>query len=520
MHSSRSLRCAPSRLRPIFILAVGSFVYGLITVTTISEKHAFYMPMARFWEIAVGGCVAAVERRWGLVHKVSDLMAILGLLAIAAAVTLLESSSGGQQWAVVAVLGTAAVIAAGAPSRSVIAAALGSRPMVGIGRISYSMYLVHWPLIVFWRLCVARPLVPHEQVLILILTIGLAAALSAFVETPMRAGSRQIGNKPALAGILTASTVVAALGTAVILDRGAVWRMSPTAREALATLRAGVAERPRCIADKQWLGPGFSVCRWNAEVGGTDFVIWGDSHAGALGPELARVLGNGGKRSGVSVGIPGCSPVVSIVVAGRKYSRICPVFVDAVIKAIAREKPKIVVIAARWAILASDVPAAGDGQRTGRILDLENNRTPMRLADALSRTLERVHASGGQVVLVGPVPEIDYDVPPTLVRSLHGIGRLRPVRRADFDMRQAQVLSALAKIQASGNVSVVYPHTVLCNAETCAVADGIRSLYMDDDHLSPFGSARVSWLVRSAIDWAEKMQDKPGTTAIAEPDYR
>jgi hypothetical protein len=61
-------------------------------------------------------------------------------------------------------------------------------------------------------------------------------------------------------------------------------------------------------------------------------------------------------------------------------------------------------------------------------------------------------------------------------------------------------MATLAKISTLRDVVVVYPHTVLCNEETCAVADGLRALYADDDHLSPFGAARVSALVKSAID--------------------
>src|SRR5262245_29831814 len=52
-----------SVIKSLIVLAIGSFVYGLITATPTDGSHAFYMPMARFWEIAVGGCVAVIERR-------------------------------------------------------------------------------------------------------------------------------------------------------------------------------------------------------------------------------------------------------------------------------------------------------------------------------------------------------------------------------------------------------------------------------------------------------------------------
>ena len=276
--------------------------------------------------------------------------------------------------------------------------------------------------------------------------------------------------------------------------------MNPAAKEALVSLRAAVAERPRCITDKHWLESTFPVCRWNGDVPGTDYVIWGDSHMAMLAPELATLLGNEGTKGGVSLGIPDCPPLSSVVITGQsRKNAVCPAFVDAAIRAIERHKPKVVVIGARWAKLESDVPAPGDGARSRRILDLENNRTPMSLADALSRTLGRVSATGAQILVVGPVPEIDYDVPNTLIRSLMGFGRLPLVARDDFDHRQKHVLKALARMQALENVTVVYPHTVLCNADTCAVAEGNRSLYMDDDHLSPLGSARVVALIRSVI---------------------
>ncbi|MGE3702406.1 MAG: SGNH hydrolase domain-containing protein [Hyphomicrobiaceae bacterium] len=96
------------------------------------------------------------------------------------------------------------------------------------------------------------------------------------------------------------------------------------------------------------------------------------------------------------------------------------------------------------------------------------------------------------------MPEIDFDVPGTLVRALRGIGVLPPVRRSDFDTRQSQVIAALGRLESLGKV-VIYPHRALCDAAACTVADGIRPLYIDDDHLSPFGSARVMPLFRQVL---------------------
>jgi SGNH domain (fused to AT3 domains) len=100
------------------------------------------------------------------------------------------------------------------------------------------------------------------------------------------------------------------------------------------------------------------------------------------------------------------------------------------------------------------------------------------LAEALMRTLDQLAPHAQHVVLVGPVPELEYNVPATLVRALRGLSELPPVWRRDFERRQRLVLAALADVAAAGGALVLYPHTVLCEGATCAVADGVRPLYI------------------------------------------
>lgn len=482
--------------KALLAIALASLAYNLVA-GAIDERHAFYMPMARFWQIAAGGLIAVVERRWGLLRRGADVAAVLGVAAMIACVLLLEGETGGQLGGVVSVLGATLVIAAGPGSWT--AAVLASRPMVAIGRRSFSIYLVHWPLIVFWKLWVLRSLQPHEQALIAILSIALAAVLYAVVEMPMRAGGHRMGNRSALIGIGAATAAVAVAATALILDRGAAWRLTPPAYEAFASLRTAVASRPRCREER--MARSFSICRWNPDIPGTDFAILGDSHAMALTPELATLLGDRGKRGGISLVRPGCRVAGIEAVGLKERDKSCFEYMSAAIEVIVRERPRIVVFHGRWALFASEVLAPFDHTPSATaLLDPENNRARIGLAEAMIRTVERVRASGARVIVVGPVPEIDYHVAHALVRSLHRASTMPPVWRADFDMRQKQVMQALTKVGAMDGVVVVYPHRVLCDETTCAVVEGRRALYVDDDHLSPFGAMRVSAEVVSAID--------------------
>lgn len=487
------------RARPavaLGVLALLSFAYAAIA-HPISARNAFFMPMARFWELAVGCGVAMAEARIRPRPAGATALQVIGLLGIAASVCLFDDTTMSSWVLALPVLATALVIASGVGA---ISRLLAFRPLVTVGLLSYSMYLVHWPVIVYWRMFTGHPLLQLEKVALFLLTVALAALLWALVERPMRSGTSTIADKPAIAGIAGGVLAVAAIGLLGYSQAGASWRLNAEARQSVAVLRTANAERPRCRNDHAWLQsgiPGAVACRWGPNLEGTDFVIWGDSHAYALAPELSQMLASP-NASGLVAGLPQCPPLQGVAVQRRNINKNCPAFVDQVIAAVQRDRPRKVVVIGRWATLSSDVRAPGDGEPSGQLVDRATSQ-PIALEDALVRTLDLLGRHGAQVILVGPVPEIEFDVPGTLIRSLRGIGVLPPVARSDFDSRQRQVMQALTRIEALGKATVVYPHRALCDAATCAVAEAIRPLYSDDDHLSPFGAAKVMPLFARAI---------------------
>jgi hypothetical protein len=457
--------------------------------------------MARFWELAVGCGVALAEVKGAPRPRYAWALTTAGLIGIVASVSLFDDESMSSWMLALPALSTALVIAFGGSGGGVVSRMLAARPLVTIGLVSYSIYLVHWPLIVYWRMYTGHALLPLEKAVVVLLVLLLAALLWAAVERPVRSGTSRIADRPALAGIAASMLLIAAIGLAGYFQAEAGWRLNAKAREAVGRLKVAIAQRPRCVPDPTWLPvqvQGSVVCRWNGEAGGTDFVIWGDSHAHALAPELSGLLATP-NSSGLVVGLPACPPLVGVDVLQRKISRHCRQFADAVIAAVARDRPRRIVVGGRWATLASDLRSPGDGEPSGRIIDRATGE-PIALADALTRTISLLRRQGAHVILAGPVPEIEFDVPGTLVRSLRGFGDLPPVMRSDFDARQRQVMQAFALIEALGWVSVVYPHAALCDAERCMVAEGTRALYTDDDHLSPFGSARVMPLFLQALE--------------------
>ncbi len=110
----------------------------------------------------------------------------------------------------------------------------------------------------------------------------------------------------------------------------------------------------------------------------------------------------------------------------------------------------------------------------------------------MERTLAALRDAGKRIVVVGPVPEIGFDVPTTLARNLwfkRGF-EIEPGREAFFT-RQRLVLDTLQDLQRQSMFVLLQPHQVLCDTARCKTGSNDRALYVDDNHLSITGAAML-----------------------------
>src|SRR6185503_13083499 len=126
-----------------------------LAATPAYPTQSFYLLPTRAWELGAGGLLAfAVQRLHALPPVVSNLAGVIGLAAIASSAVLFDASTQFPGWAaIVPVAGAALVIVGGGNARVGLPAAVLSTGILRyIGRISYSLYLWHWPLLVFARI--------------------------------------------------------------------------------------------------------------------------------------------------------------------------------------------------------------------------------------------------------------------------------------------------------------------------------------------------------------------------------
>lgn len=167
---------------------VASLAFSVVETST-EQDVAYFDTRARLWEFALGSVVAVVLPRVRLPHRAAGILGWVGLAAIAACGLVLDVRGGFPGYlALWPTVGAAAVILAGSAGPGVGAARLLSHPaLVRLGGDAYALYLVHWPLLVTWRLLdEGRQPSFVAGTVVVVVSLVLARVLTAAVERPLR----------------------------------------------------------------------------------------------------------------------------------------------------------------------------------------------------------------------------------------------------------------------------------------------------------------------------------------------
>ena len=196
-------------------IALISFVFAL-WLTSAAQPWAFFSLPARAWELALGGLLALAGTRLRRIPEgASALVGWIGIALIGLAGLILNETTPFPGWAaLLPTVGAALVIVSGSRTTAVGPARLLSTAIPRfLGRISYSLYLWHWPVLVIPAVAAGLPLPLPERLGLVALTVVLAAATNRWVEDPLRRG-RLVGVLPrrnlAMAGVFTLAVALVA----------------------------------------------------------------------------------------------------------------------------------------------------------------------------------------------------------------------------------------------------------------------------------------------------------------------
>lgn len=479
-------------------LALVSLAVSSVLAFTHPEQ-AFYAPWSRAWELLLGSAVALGRFRVpGAAAQTAT--GIVGVAMIAAAVAFFtEATPFPGLAAVLPSLGAALVIHAGRMREGPVQQVLGFPVLVWIGLISYSLYLWHWPVLVYWR--IAAGALPGGWVLagLIAAMIALSALSWAVVEQPFR-NRRRMGRRTVFAVALCAAVVSVGAAAGVMAAKGVPARLPDRINAILAAGEdPGHFGAPPCFifegggpsADDIRAG---KLCGLGVAEGPVAFLFIGDSHAGAMAPGVDAAAKRQGLH-GLFIGQASCPPLLDYQrSADAKYAS-CKTTNAAAVELVARLKIPHVLMTSRWARYVNGTTFGNDGPFFDPALPIASEDHSAEIAAKLEQTVAAYLAAGAQPVLSADAPEIGYDASYVTAReALQG-------READLDPsvavvmeRQRLSLRVLSDVAAAHGLTLLKQSDVLCGPETCKTRDGDVLLYRDEDHLSEAGALLVSAL--------------------------
>lgn len=441
-------------------------------------KKAFFMPFSRFWEFCIGAGVALFGHLLPRRRFAGDVMALTGLAMIVYvfAIPPLPRDFPGYA-ALLPTIGTALVILG--RGSTLVAKTLALAPMRFTGKISYSLYLWHWPLIVYWKYYTTETAISvSDAAWMTVLCFALAYASWRYVEQPLRKHG---------AGKL--KTIVLGLGVAVLFGI-AGWGIY-AAKGFPERFPASLHFTKKAMWD--WQCPqkvSFgSRCAVGAPWDATKQkgIIWGDSHAEHLLP----VLDAAAKDKKLSIALyRGCLPVIDKDRL-RFDNAGAPNFVEDcnnsrlnTIRFIKENKDiRFVLLSARWSYYTAYI-YDGEGGKKSR----ENGLKLME--EGLRRLARDIARPGLEIIIMADVPNFGFDPALCALNELQTVFHKSCERNRAFiahEGREARqnpthdMLRTLADRKTRTTVFVPADH--MCGPQGCALKIDNELIYRDSHHI-------------------------------------
>lgn len=470
-------RKVPRLLAPILgVLGVASFVAAVVMVAKDANSAFFYAP-PRAWEFLIGALLAtgSLPKIRGILYR--NFVSAAGLYFILwAALNYKDGTPFPGLAALAPCVGAALIIAGGETGSSLVGAMLSLRPVVFLGLISYSIYLWHWPLLVFQRtdkvLFAQAELTPGTKVAFIILVVMVATVSWAFVEEPIRRGRFRPAPRVLVTVTVSVVAVLAIASVCLRISGGLPGRFPPLAQRvgAYTNYDRGPSTRDGIC----YLQPTAVFADFRADPcllqhrGRKSILLAGDSHAAALYPGLAEVFKN--------------DDILQANVSSCRASTVEPA-----------DSAKICV----------DLNSFLFGSYlTAHHVDvlLLSGRWTTNDFGALTRTIQFAREHGISVVLVGPGIEFDQGLPRLLAVALRD-GDVEEAA-AHRDLGPERLDAMMAKLAVSDwRVPYISIYQDLCTPVCPMYAAPEVPLLFDSNHFTAAGAALMakSMLVRHQL---------------------
>jgi peptidoglycan/LPS O-acetylase OafA/YrhL len=454
------------KVRILASMAVVSLAWS-IWLVQVDRSAGFYLPQSRSWELLLGsiltlGVIPEVHR-WK-----AEVTALAGLLLILGSVVFLsEDSTFPGIGALAPAIGAAAIIHSGLGASTIVGRILSTRPMVGVGVISYSMYLWHWPMIAFYRAFYGEPS-RSTKIELVIAVIAISALSLKYIERPFRSKPHLLTR---LQTLVAGGVAVAALALAATISVPVALRVRQISADAIAVddysnydpatdYRAG-----RCFLSSRFNSfKSFDIenCL-HIDQARSNVLLIGDSHAAHLWIGLTTRYPEINFLQATS---SGCKPVIMASGAKRCTDLMNMVFNDF----LPNHHVDGIILSGDW--------DEGD------------------LA-AIERTVEFIQKLTDRTFVIGPSPSYIKPLPMILARQMLNGSRI--IQAEILRPEQMLIDEKFENRLAHGSASYISLYKAICTNECLLWSEKNEPLQFDSNHFTKRGSIKVAGIIGSKM---------------------
>jgi peptidoglycan/LPS O-acetylase OafA/YrhL len=489
-----------SQMRVVALFSVFAFLsaglaYWMLTVNT---TYAFYLLPTRAWELLVGVILALVlnYRTLALPKIAASIIVGGGLFFIVISYVFFGPFvENAPILAIVPVIGATLVILGGG-TQNPVSRLLGARPLVGLGLISYSLYLWHYPLLAFPRVFFGTSGFGQELIFVAI-SLTLASLTYFFIEAPFRRRQGAFVSVFISAGVLA----VIAFVYGSISSNGLEARLSSIPD----------VKKPRHEMEY------FQLDKVKSSSG--TILLVGDSHMEGLVSAISRRAAELDFNFGQATK-SGCQFLTGLERASKATGSAaeCGTSIQTERLDWAASHPK------SYVVLGGRLPMVLDSERFNNeeggdegefeeylrepgttSFDLQTNRN--QIENSYRETVRALLDAGHVVVLVYPIPEVGWDVPDEIFRRAASQNFSWPLSEPvttsyeRFSQRTRSSFELLDSIYGD-DIIRIHPHTIFCEETAggrCVTHDNNAIFYFDSNHLSQEGAELVARLIMTGI---------------------
>ncbi len=461
------IRWRRSALLPLTsALVLLSFIANIFANEKLAISAAFYLLPLRAWEIGAGALLALappliISRAW-LRQALAFLAVALLLLGLSLKAIMLGGIIPLALWVV---LGTTLAIYLGNAGGNWLTLGLSNPVLSGIGLISYSLYLWHWPILVFaWYYLVRPTLSPLETAAAVALMFALATLSWRYVERPFRNRSMPIGTVLRWVGGGCAVTV--AVSVAILASQGFPSRYGAD----VARINAAVGTEYRCSLQEFvpfGASRGCLMSLPSRNPADATVALMGNSHAQMYAPLVADIL-RANHQTGLLVPLNGCLPMPDynkswcMGLAANNLSAVEGL-----------PRVRVVILAMTWVREETMYTPAGP---------VSKENTAKFLFASLDRLIQELEQRGKTVVLVGPIAPPGWDSASIVARELafhHRVAEPLFTPESSFLALQGDVIAHYA---SRDDMIFIRPDRIQCQMGSCDYFRDGESLFADSTH--------------------------------------